>query len=275
MAYSGYGMKAADRFSRLVSGHIGNRFIQGLEAKLLKDPTNRTTARLIEEIGGDPKDLLVNGKINNADRLKMIQTFANYTAGVTDLRGVPLWATSENPWARLSNKYRTFALANSAEIARLAHNAPTWGEYVRRLSTLAIGGAAIGAGVNETRQAIYNAFAEHPPETNDRSAWQYWGENMLLGLGSVQAMVILEATRDPRHLVSGLAGGPAAAKAGGLIEDLVDTVNHGVGWHSVREATKSVPFVGPLYRGPVKAKVAEETEQRQGQQKLIDSILGD
>lgn len=268
-----YGLSKVDRFTRYFAGHIGHKYIEGVEQALLKNPTSRTHQLMIEELGGDSKALLEAGKLDDATRLKMIQRFANHTAGVTDVRGIPLYATNENPWFRLVNKYKTFAQANTAEVDRLIRNAPTGTAAVKRFVTLLAGAEVMGAGINTIRQGLQDAILG--PEKNPTKTQAQWLiENAILGLGTVPGLLAVQFMNTPERMVTGLTAGPAGGLAGGLIEDLSATVEKGVGWRTFDTLSKRAPVVGPVLGPAVQREVRRESKQDAARSRAIREAGG-
>lgn len=266
-AFRVYGLSTADKFTRYFAANIGNKFIAGAERNYLATPANERLGKLLTELGGDPKSILEAGKIPDDMRLKMIQRFANYTAGVTDVRGVPLWATTENPWARLVNKYRTFSAANTAEIKRFADNSPDYPTFVKRAATLLAGGYAVGTGMNEFRYAIQSSMMGQEAPKHKRD-WVYHAENLLMGLGGLQGMFIATAMESPARAVTNIVGGPVAGVATGLLQDMSNTIQHGVGWRSIKTLSQRAPIVGPVLGPAVRKEASKESKRLQEQHRM-------
>ena len=267
-AFRLYGLSLGDRFTRNFAANVGNKFIAGVEANYLAAPTTERLGKLLAELGGDPKRILEAGKIPDDMRLAMIQRFANHTAGVTDLRGVPLWATSENPWARLVNKFRTFSAANTAEIGRLAQNSPDYATFTKRMGTLLAGGYVVGAGMNEFRYSIQSALMGQEAPKHKRD-WVYHAQNLLMGLGSLQGMFIAAAMESPARAITNVIGGPVAGVATGLLQDLTWTIQHGVGWRSAKTLSQRAPLVGPVLGAAVRKEVSRESRLLQEEQRAL------
>jgi len=262
-----YGLSWADRFTRNFAGHVGNRFIQGIEEKFLANPASTKHAGLIAELGGDPKAILQAGKIPDTMRLQMIQKFANHTAGITDVRGVPLWATTENPWARLINKYRTFATANTAEARRLVINAPTTSVAVGRVARLLAGAGLFGGSIKAGEEAFSEMLGQKvygKSDAQDKGMLLHTVQSLIYGLGTVEGMFLVNTARDPKTAVLSAVGGPAAGVTAGLLQDLSSTVEHGVGYRSIRTLSSRVPLVGavtgPYIRGKAQKEAAQTAE---------------
>ena len=258
--FRAYGLSKVDRFTRYFAGHIAHKYIEGVEQALLKNPTSLKHQRMIEELGGDAKALLQTGSLDETTRFKMIQRFANHTTGVTDVRGIPLYATNENPWFRLANKYKTFAQANTAEVDRLVRNAPTGLEAVKRAATLLAGAEVVGAGINTIRQGIQDAILG--PEKNPSKTQAQWLiENAVLGMGTLPGFLAVQFMNTPERALTGAVLGPAGGLVGGLLQDLQATIDHGVGWRTVDTASKRAPIVGPVLGPAVQREVRRESKQ--------------
>lgn len=262
-AFRLYGLAMIDRSTRYLAAHVGHQFINQLERNLLKAPDNQRLHTLLSELGGDPKVILQQGSIPNQMRLGMIQRFANHTAGVTDVRGTPLWASSENPWARLVNKYRTFATANSAELRRLIVNAPTAADGAMRVATLLASGYVIGGGINEGRKWLRDTLMGNEAKP-DKSTVMRHAERVVQGLGTIEAMALINAVRDPGQAMLSFAAGPAGGTAASLLQDLVATAKHGLGWRSIDTISKRLPIVGPVV-GPLVGKEVKRESRRQAE----------
>lgn len=258
--FRAYGLSKVDRFTRYFAGHIGLKYIEGIEQALLKNPTSLKHQRMIEELGGDAKALLQTGSLDETTRFKMIQRFANYTTGVTDVRGIPLYATNENPWFRLANKYKTFAQANTAEVDRLVRNAPTGLAAVKRAATLLAGAEVMGAGINTIRQGLQDAILG--PEKNPSKTQAQWLiENAVLGMGTLPGLLVVQTLNTPERVVPGLILGPAGGLADSLYQDLAATIEKGVGWRSVDTLSRRAPVVGPVLGPAVQREVRRESKQ--------------
>lgn len=255
-----YGLSNMDRFTRYFAGHIGHEYVKGLEQSLLANPSNKKIQSMIAELGGDAKALLQTGTLDDNTRYKMIQQFSNNTAGVTDVRGVPLYATNENPWFRLINKYKTFAQANTAEVDRLIRQSPDGLTAVKRFVTLIAGAEVVGGTVNVARQGLQDALLGN--EKNPSKTWARFAmENVILGLGTIPGLLMVQALNTPEAVMIGLTGGPAAGLAGSLIQDLSSTVKHGIGWRSMDTLSKRLPLVGPITGPLVQQEVRRETKR--------------
>jgi hypothetical protein len=266
-AFKGFGISKIDRFTRWFAGHVGNSFIKSMEGSLLKNPTNKRIISNIEELGGNAKDILAQGKIPDNMRYEMIQNFANNTAGVTDVRGIPLYATNENPLFRLVNKYKSFAQANFAEINRLVSDSPNGLVAARRITTLLAGAQVAGGGVNLLRDQI-STHLMGGQKNPDKSLVRILAENEVLGLGALPGLLIVQAANtSAAQFLLGIAGGPAAGRTAGFLEDLYATGKNGVGWRSVDTASRSLPVplspmvLGPIVKGQVK-KEAKRTAEK-------------
>jgi len=189
------------------------------------------------------------------------------------VRGIPLYATSENPWFRLVNKYRTFAQANTAEVDRLVRNSPTGGELIRRAATLLVGAEVVGGGINTIRQCLQDALlGEEKNPTKTRAQWLT--ENMVLGLGTLPGLLAVQAMNTPERVFAGLTGGPAAGLAGGLLEDLVATIEHGVGYRTVDTLSKRTPLIGPVLGPAVQKEVRKESKREAARTRAIHEAGG-
>lgn len=267
-AFRLYGLSFVDRSTRYFAGHVGNQFIKQVERNLLQEPSSKRLQGLVSELGGDPKVLLQQGKLPDETRLSMIQRFANHTSGVTDVRGTPLWASTENPWARLVNKYRTFAVANSAELRRLVVNAPDVYTAAKRVSTLLAGAYVIGGGIHEARLWLRDSLLgnEAKPNKNDLSRN---AERLVQGLGTIEGMFLVNAAQDSTRAMASLTGGPAGGVAASFLQDMIATAQHGPGWRTIDTASKRLPLVGPIVGPLVGAEVKRESRQTAENQKYL------
>ena len=264
-----YGTSMSDRHIRVISGLIGDTMIAGIEKSFLNPPLNpvkrlfspsqNVLKHNIEELGGDPQQILLEGKIPETMRLKMIQRFANYTAGISDVRGVPLLLLSDSPWAKFRNLYQTYAGANMAESRRLIENAPNKREAARRIVTLFMGATTVGTAESLLMHELEDAL------TNDPTPWEVDGrfvmEATAMGLFNLPAVALVAGLRDPGHAVSNLIGGVPGGYANGIWQDLVSTMEHGFGWGSFEHIIRKTP-AGKLLGPPVREKANEERELR-------------
>ncbi len=257
IAYRLYGLSMIDRNTRYFAGHVGNRFVQQVEGNLLKNPQSTRLQGLIKELGGDPKVLLEQGKLPDDMRLQMIQRFANYTSGVTDVRGLPLWASSQNPWFKLVNKYRSFAASNSGEIRRAIFNAPTAYDGTKRAVTLLLGAYGLGSGIKIVGTDLINSIMGNEPKQSKASVWNKI-EPLIYGLGTIEGMLVVNAAQDPTRAALSLTGGPLAGAAVNFADDLKATAEHGIGWRSIRAAASRLPIVGPFTGGYVKGQAKQQ-----------------
>ena len=266
-AFRGYMLRPVDSFTRFFAGHVGNVAVKSYEAGFLKNPSSQRMQGLIRELGGDPVEILKAGKISDDMRLLMIQKFANGAAGVTDVRGVGLWLTSENPTYKLVNKYRNFSMANAAEINRTVLNAPDVRTGIERGVRLIAGAYAIGGGVNELRKAITNSLmgAEAP---KDKKGAAVILERLALGLGAAHGMLLVQLAHNPANAVSNAVAGPAVGLIGRLAEDMYQTAAIGPGWRSV-DTLSSLGPTGPIVGPLVDAR--RKKEARRYQEQLHDS----
>ncbi len=267
IAYRLYGLSMIDRNTRYFAGHVGNRFIQQIEGSFLKNPQSIRLQGLIKELGGDPQVLLQQGKLPDDMRLGMIQRFANYTSGVTDVRGLPLWASSQNPWFKLVNKYRSFAASNSGEIRRAIFNAPTAYDGTKRAVTLLLGAYGLGSGIKIVGTDLINSIMGNEPKQSRAGLWNKI-EPLIYGLGTIEGMLVVNAAQDPTRAALSFTGGPLAGAAVNFADDLKATAEHGIGWRSIRAAASRLPIVGPFTGGYVKgqAKQQNATEAADRQQ---------
>ena len=262
-AFHGYALHPVDTWTRFFAGHVGNEAIKGYERGLLKHPSSQRMQGLIRELGGDPAEVLRVGKAPDEMRQLMIQRFANYTAGVTDVRGVGLWLTSENPVYKLVNKYRNFSMANAAEIQRSVLNAPDIRTGIERGVRLIIGGYAIGGGVNEARKAlIASLMGQEAPKTKEDAAAQL--ERLALGLGAAHGMLLVQLAARPEMAVISAVAGPTVGLLGRLASDINDTVKMGPGWRSIDTLSGLGP-TGPILGPLVDAKKKKESRRYQDQ----------
>jgi hypothetical protein len=201
-------------------------------------------------------------------RLSMIQRFANHTAGVTDVRGTPLWASSENPWARLVNKYRTFAVANSAEVRRLVLNAPTPMVAAERVATLLASAYVIGGGINEMRKGLRDMLMGEEARPSKQGIAKH-AERLVQGLGTMEGMFLVNAANDPTTAVLSAVGGPAAGVTASLVQDLQATAKHGIGWRTIDTVSKRVPVAGPIVGPMVSKQVRKESKQTAEDSRLL------
>jgi hypothetical protein len=260
-AFRLYGLSLIDRGTRYFAGHVGNQFVKQLEKNLLAAPGSKRLQGLIAELGGDPKVLLQSGALPDQMRLSMIQRFANHTSGVTDVRGTPLWASSENPWARLVNKYRTFAVANSAEVRRLIVNAPDVYTAAKRVSTLLAGAYVIGGGINEARKWLHDSLMGNEAKPTKEGLMTH-AQRLVQGLGTIEGMFVINAARDPGMAMLSAAAGPAGGTAASFLQDLYSTGKYGIGWRTIDTASKRLPIIGPVTGPLVSGEVKREAKQQ-------------
>lgn len=257
-----YGMPWVDRQTRLFAGHIGNQYVDALAKRLLNNPTKQVTAKLVNELGG-PKAaeaILAQGKVPDTLRLEMIQRFANNTAGVLDSRGLPWFATSENPFAKAVLQYKPFLLANSAEIRRSIMNAPTKAIAATRFATLMTGGAVGGTAIYEAKQLFNHLVQGSNYEPPNRDG-VYAVERLLGGLGGAYATTMFDLVEHPERTGASLVGGPAMGYVTGFAKDIKMSLDHGPGWHSLRTASE-LPIVGPVTHPFVQGQSKEAARQR-------------
>jgi len=247
---------------------VGNQFIKQVEQNLLSNPGNKRLQGLISELGGDPKVLLQQGQLPDEMRLGMIQRFANHTSGVTDVRGTPLWASTENPWARLVNKYRTFAVANSAELRRLVVNAPDPMTAATRVATLLASAYVVGGGIHEARLWLRDSLLGNEARPNKNTVSRN-AERLVQGLGTIEGMFLVNAAQDPTRAVASLTGGPAGGVAASFLQDMVATAQHGPGWRTVDTISKRLPLVGPIVGPMVGQEVRKESKRTAENQRIL------
>lgn len=256
-----YGMPHVDRQTRLFAGHIGNRYVSALADQLLANPTSKTHAKILDEMGGPgaAKAILTEGKVNDNLRLEMIQRFANQTAATLDARGLPWYATSENPFAKMVLQYKPFLIANSAELQRSIANAPTKLVAMNRFAALMTAGGATATGVYEAKQMFQHFVQGDNYEPPNRDG-VYALERALAGLSGAYAMVLLDLAENPERTLANMAGGPTLGYATGFAKDLKASLKHGPGWRSLRTLSE-LPVVGPLTHSYVKGRATEESQQ--------------
>lgn len=265
-AFRLYGLSMVDRFTRAFAGHVGNRYVDATVDSFLRNPGNTKLSGLIKELGGDPQAILQEQAIPDDMKRQMIQRFANMTSGITDVRGIPEWATTSNPWARLVNKYRTFTLANSAEIRRLVNGAPDKATAAARINRLILGSGLIGGSIYNVEEQLRQALSGAPAK--DKEGWIDVIAPWVYGLGTFEGSMIMNAlSRDATSAVVSAVGGPPAGVAASLLDDLKQTAEKGVGWRTVDTVSKRLPIVGPvtgpLVSGEIKAENKQEQLKRQ------------
>lgn len=278
-ALRAYGVNAVDKFSRYFAGHVGNRYVQFLEQRLKDHPSSNRVRGLITELGGDPEVILRAGVIPDNVKARMIQNFSNYTAGVADARGLPLGGLNEGPWATLVRQYRTFAMNNAAEIRRQIKGAPTLYDGILRAVRLGTGGFLTGAAVHTITDGIWNSLSAHPSKVNsglsktigdEDLAWI--AESIVLGLGTVEGMLVLQAMDDEARAVAQGIGGPTASLAIGTTKDITSTLKEGLGPKSARTAARHAPIVGPMVRALLQESIDEETRMEKKRRELRNSL---
>lgn len=261
-----YGMPLIDRNTRLFAGHIGNRYITELERYFLANPTSQTHAKLLNELGGPAaaKTILTDGRVNDELRLEMIQRFANQTSGILDARGLPWYATSENPYAKAVLQYKPFLIANSAELHRMIGNAPTRAVAANRFATLVTAGGAAGLGAYEAKQLFYSIVqgdAYEKPTKDDL----YAVEAALAGMSGAYSAATLDALNDATRNRIALSM-PILSYPSGLAKDLMDSVKYGPGWRSLRTLSE-IPGAGLVTAPFIKGRAKEEaTALRESQE---------
>lgn len=256
----GYGMTMIDRNTRLFAGHIANRYVSELERYFLANPSSKTHAAILNEMGGPnaAKTILSEGKVNDELRLEMIQRFANQTSGVLDARGLPWYATSENPYAKTVLQYKPFLIANSTEIHRMMNKAPTRTVAMNRFVALMAGGSAAGLGAYEAKQLfrelVQGDLYEKP--TKDDA---YALEAAIAGMSGAYSAAAIDALNDASR--NGIALTlPALSYPSGLAKDLMDSVKHGPGWRSLRTLSE-IPGAGLVTAPLVKGLAKDEAKQ--------------
>lgn len=278
-ALRAYGVSAVDKFSRYFAGHVGNRYVNFLEEHLLTHPSSARARGLVAELGVDPQAILQLGKVPANLRARMIQNFANMTAGVADVRGLPLGGLSESPWANMVRQYRTFAMNNAAEIRRQIKNAPTLYDAILRSVRLTVGAGLTGAAVHTISDYIWNGITGRKEKVNKPLAKQLsdeelgWiAESIVLGLGTVEGMLVLQAMDDSARAVAQVVGGPPASLAISAMKDIGATVNEGPGPKTFRTATRRIPFIGPVMRSLLQEEIDDQTRIEQKRNELRRSL---
>lgn len=271
-AFSGYQLRAADGFTRFFAGHVGNAAIRAWEKGFLRTPGSLRLQGLLKEVGGDLEVILQTKKIPDDMRLLMIQKFANMTAGVTDARGVGLFLTNENPIYKLVNKYRSFGMANAAEIQRMVLNAPDLRTGVTRGLTLLAGAYAVGGGINELRKALRDSLMGHEAP-KDKKGTADLLERLALGLGAAHGMLLVQLAKDPEHAIISAVTGPAIGLIGRVTADLWATGKEGVGWRSVDTLSAvgpTGPVLGPLVDAEKKKEARRLSEYKADRAGMIE-----
>lgn len=253
------GMPLQDKQTRIFAGHIANRYINQLEKHLLANPTSKVHASILNDMGGPSaaQTILKEGHVNDELRLEMIQRFANQTSGVLDARGLPWYATSENPYAKTVLQYKPFLLANSTEIQRSIVNAPNKAVAASRLAALLGIGGTVGVGVYETKELINsliqgNAY-ERPSDLDIRRI-----EAFIAGLGGAYSAATIDTLNDAWHNRLSMSL-PIASYPSGLARDLADSVKHGPGWRSLRTVS-ALPVAGIVTKPFVEGQAKREAE---------------
>lgn len=262
-----YGMPLADRVSRYTAGLIANSGIKTMEREFLAHPTNPYLAKYIEELGGDPKAILHAGQIPDDMRLMMIQRGANYGAGLTDVRSIPLYGLSENPVARLVQLYWRYAQHNAGESLRLYKNAPTRTEGVARMARLFGSTFMLGTGLHELQNLLTDTIMGDEAPERERDFIHHL-ESVAIGMYGIPAMVITGAfDTSARATIGKMTSGIAGGTIGGLVDDLIQTMRHGPGWRSIETASRKSPYIGPLLgpyvKGHAQAEHRELIEEQQ------------
>lgn len=264
-----YGVNISDKWSRGLGGLVGIHYTDFLEKALLKYPNKERIHKLIEEMGGNPGAILKNGSIPEPMKLAMIQKYANYAAGVPDVRGLPLIATNQTAYWRLANQYRIFLFNNQAEMVRLWKQAPTTQDAITRITKLVAGTGTLAAGSGSIIEYIRNAFTEDKegsPFVNKRlkkivgnEGAAFAIQTLTYGLGALYGSLILTALDNQWKLVANLAGGPTAGLVAGAAEDLVDSITYGPNWKSLRTTSRRIPFLGPAAQSFVHDQIQEQS----------------
>lgn len=254
-----YGMPLIDRNTRLFAGHIANRYITELEQHFLANPTSKVHAQILNDMGGPAaaKTILTEGKVNDELRLEMIQRFANQTSGVLDARGLPWYATSENPYAKAVLQYKPFLIANSAEIHRMIANAPNRLVAANRFTALVAGGGAAGLGAYEAKQ-LYNSIVQGDMYEKPTKDDAYALEAAIAGMSGAYSAATIDALNDATRNRIALSI-PILSYPSGLAKDLMDSVKHGPGWRSVRTLSE-IPGAGLVTAPVVKGLAKEEAK---------------
>lgn len=256
------GMSRVDKMTRAFAGSIGNRYIDQLERYLLEHPASKTHAAILNELGGPSaaKTILTEGKVNDELRLEMIQRFANETSGILDARGLPWYATSENPYAKVVLQYKPFLIANSTELQRSVLNAPTRAVAASRFAALVGTGVPIGLGVYEAKQ-LFNHIVQGPSYERPTKDDMYALEAAIAGIGGAYTAAAIDSVNDTMHNRVGFAL-PVAAYPSGLARDLYKSIKYGPGWRSLRTVSE-LPGVGLVTKPYVEGRAKVEEKQRQ------------
>lgn len=282
-AHRVYGVTLLDKWSRYNAGLIGARHVDFLEKALLKYPNKERLHKLVDEIGGDPKVILQEGKIPENMKLAMIQKFANYSAGIPDARGLPLIATNETAYWRLANQYRVFMFNNQAELIRVWKQAPTLPDAVNRVSKILLGTGTSAAMSGALTEYIRNAFIDDPEGSKfvnkrlkkivgDEGA-AFAIQTLIYGLGTVAGSVLLTTLDNQWKAVGGLTLGPTGSLIHDIAEDIVDTVTGGPSAKSLRATSRRVPFVGPMLAPAVRDQVKQDQERAREEERLMRSLM--
>ena len=260
-----YGIPYTNKMTQLFAGQIGNRYINQLERYYLAHPSSKTHAALLNEMGG-PKAAEVtlrDGKVNDALRLEMIQRFANNTAGILDARGLPWYATSENPYAKAAIHYKPFLIANSTEINRSIINAPTKAIGFNRFAALMGTGGSAGAGVYELKH-LYDQLVQGPDYAPPKKDAQYMLEAFIGGFSGAYTLAVIDAATDPYRAGTGIPV-PMLSYPSGLMVDLHDSIKYGPGWRSLRTLSE-IPVLGAVTGPYAKGRANTEAKHRQESQ---------
>jgi len=278
-----YGISALDKWSRYFGGHIGVRYVDFLEKALLKYPQKERLHKLVQEMGGDVQGILREGKVPEAMKLDMVQRYANYSAGMPDVRGLPLIATSETAYAKLGNQYRSFLFSNQAELVRLWKNAPTTADAINRVTKIMLGTGATAATTGAMSEYIRNMFIEEEgnPFVNkklktlvgdDGAAFAI--QTLVYGMGALFGSLALTSLDSGWKLAAQLTIGPTGALIAGTAEDVVDSIIHGPNWKSLRTAARRTPLAGPVLAPIVQEAAKEDQRIEQKRKQFRQSLMG-
>lgn len=257
-----YGASNIDRNTRLFAGHIGHRYVDAVANWLLKNPTSKVHAGILDEMGGPgaARTILQEGKVNDALRLEMIQRFANNTAGILDARGLPWYATSENPYAKAVLQYKPFLAANGTEIHRIIKDSPTKAIAANRLLALGIFGSTAGVATYEAGQLINHLIQGQDYQRPKKDA-AYALEAAVAGMTGLWSVTLLDLATDPMHAGAATTI-PSLAVPAGFARDIHDTIQYGPGWRTIRQASK-LPVIGGITGTYVQGRAREESRRRQ------------
>ena len=282
-AHRTYGVTLLDKWSRSFGGHVATHYLNWLEQGIAKYPNKERLHKLIDEIGGDSREVLRLGYIPEKMKLAMIQRYANYVAGIPDVRGLPLIATNETAHWRLANQYRIFMFNNQAELVRLWKEAPTLHDAIGRISKVLLGTGTLAAGSGALTEAIRNAFVDDKEGSqfvNKRlkkivgdEGSAFFIQTLIYGLGALYGSLILTGLDEGWKLAAQLSLGPTAGLIAGTAEDVFDAVTNGPNWKTLRTTARRIPLVGPLLAPIVQQEAAEDAKRRQRKEQFRKSFL--